>query len=160
MQNAGKSRKPLIIGIIAAVAVLAVVLVLLLTQCTGGQTGETTVPSTTVATDEVPTYELYWNVDRAEFDGKSEAGMSSRMPESDGYFHVRFMKDGEEITLKVADRRVINAIDINSLMGLEFDDDGIVVNVIDIEDMPLVVIIDSEGNNLYESGRKAYLESK
>ena len=29
-----------------------------------------------------------------------------------------------------------------------------------IEDMPLVVIIDSEGNNLYEDGRKAYLESK
>ena len=29
-----------------------------------------------------------------------------------------------------------------------------------VEDMPLVVIIDSEGNNLYEDGRKAYLESK
>ncbi len=29
-----------------------------------------------------------------------------------------------------------------------------------IEDMPLVVIIDSEGNNLYEDGRKAYLASK
>ncbi len=29
-----------------------------------------------------------------------------------------------------------------------------------IEDMPLVVIIDSEGKNLYEDGRKAYLESK
>ena len=29
-----------------------------------------------------------------------------------------------------------------------------------IEDMPLVVIIDSEGNNLYEEGRKAYLASK
>ena len=27
-----------------------------------------------------------------------------------------------------------------------------------VEDMPLVVIIDSEGNNLYEDGRKAYLE--
>jgi len=26
--------------------------------------------------------------------------------------------------------------------------------------MPLVVIIDSEGKNLYEDGRKAYLESK
>ena len=26
-----------------------------------------------------------------------------------------------------------------------------------VEDMPLVVIIDSEGNNLYEEGRKAYL---
>ena len=29
-----------------------------------------------------------------------------------------------------------------------------------IEDMPLVVIIDSEGNNLYEEGRKNYLASK
>ncbi len=29
-----------------------------------------------------------------------------------------------------------------------------------VEDMPLVVIIDSEGNNLYESGRAAYLASK
>ena len=29
-----------------------------------------------------------------------------------------------------------------------------------IEDMPLVVIIDSDGRNLYEEGRKAYLNSK
>ena len=29
-----------------------------------------------------------------------------------------------------------------------------------VEEMPLFVIIDSEGNNLYESGRKAYLEGK
>lgn len=29
-----------------------------------------------------------------------------------------------------------------------------------VEDMPLVVIIDSEGNNLYETGRQAYLDSK
>ena len=28
-----------------------------------------------------------------------------------------------------------------------------------VEELPLVVIIDSEGSNLYESGRKAYLES-
>lgn len=28
-----------------------------------------------------------------------------------------------------------------------------------VEDMPLVVIIDSEGNNLYEEGRKEYLEA-
>lgn len=29
-----------------------------------------------------------------------------------------------------------------------------------VEDMPLVVIIDSKGNNLYETGRKEYLEKK
>ena len=29
-----------------------------------------------------------------------------------------------------------------------------------VEDMPLVVIIDSEGNNLYDEGKAAYLASK
>ena len=29
-----------------------------------------------------------------------------------------------------------------------------------VEDMPLVVIIDSDGNNLYEDGKAAYLASK
>ncbi len=29
-----------------------------------------------------------------------------------------------------------------------------------VEEMPLVVIIDSEGNNLYEDGRRAYLKSR
>ena len=31
---------------------------------------------------------------------------------------------------------------------------------LEVEDFPAIVIIDSEGNNLYESGRKAYLEKK
>jgi len=30
---------------------------------------------------------------------------------------------------------------------------------LEVEDFPVVVIIDSEGNNLYETGREAYLES-
>ena len=30
---------------------------------------------------------------------------------------------------------------------------------LEVEDFPVVVIIDSQGNNLYESGRKEYLES-
>ena len=136
MQKSGSSRKSLIIGIIAAVVVLAAVLALVLTQCTGGQS-ESTTPSTTVATDEVPTYELYWNLDRELYDGKSEAGMSSRMPESDGYFHVRFFKDGEEVTVKVLDRKTINKIDVMTLMGLVFDENGIVVDVLDIKEMPL-----------------------
>ena len=31
---------------------------------------------------------------------------------------------------------------------------------LEVEDFPVIVIIDSEGNNLYESGRKAYLAQK
>ena len=135
MSKAGKSRKPLIIGIVAAVVILAALLALLLTQCIGGQ-GEATVPTTTAPSDEVPSYQLYWNLDRAEYDGKSEAGMSSRMPEADGYFHVRFFCEGEEITLKVADRKLINSIDVQSLMGLELDEEGIVVDVIPLDELP------------------------
>ncbi|MBQ7623903.1 MAG: Fe-S-containing hydro-lyase [Clostridia bacterium] len=33
------------------------------------------------------------------------------------------------------------------------------VRRLEVEDFPVVVIIDSEGNNLYETGRKAYLDS-
>ncbi len=31
---------------------------------------------------------------------------------------------------------------------------------LEVEDFPVVVVIDSQGNNLYETGRKAYLESQ
>ena len=34
------------------------------------------------------------------------------------------------------------------------------VRRLEVEDFPVVVIIDSQGNNLYEQGRKAYLESR
>ena len=30
---------------------------------------------------------------------------------------------------------------------------------LEIEDLPVTVIIDAEGNNLYETGRKAYLDT-
>ena len=30
---------------------------------------------------------------------------------------------------------------------------------LEVEDFPVVVIIDSQGNNLYEAGRKAYLDT-
>lgn len=34
------------------------------------------------------------------------------------------------------------------------------VRRLEVEDFPVVVVIDSEGNNLYETGRQAYLNSK
>ena len=33
------------------------------------------------------------------------------------------------------------------------------IRKLEVEDFPVVVIIDSEGNNLYETGRRAYLDS-
>ena len=154
MSKQEKSRKPLIIGIVAAVVILAALLGLLLTQCVGGGEATQSTPAQTVANlGEAEHYDLYWNLDRALYDGKSEAGMSSRKPESDGFFHVRFFKDGEIIELKVADRKTVNAIEVNDLMGLEFDSNGIIVDIISLDDMPLQQVgwkfyVQSIGGNL------------
>ena len=44
---------------------------------------------------------------------------------------------------------------------IAYDDLGAeAIRRLEVEDFPVVVIIDSEGNNLYETGRKAYLQSK
>lgn len=41
-----------------------------------------------------------------------------------------------------------------------YDDLGAeAIRRLEVEDFPVIVIIDSQGNNLYETGRKAYLES-
>ena len=69
MQKQGKGRKSLIVGIVAAVVILAALLALLLTQFVfGNQDAE---PSTETTSEAVPTYDLYWNLDRAEYAGKS-----------------------------------------------------------------------------------------
>lgn len=43
---------------------------------------------------------------------------------------------------------------------IAYDDLGAeAVRRLEVEDFPVVVVIDSEGNNLYQTGREAYLES-
>ena len=134
MKDQKNSKKALLFGILGTVVILAAVLGLMLMGCTPEQATE---PAATTTVAEASTYELYWNLDRAEYEGKSEAGMSSRMPESDGYFHIRMFKDGEIVTLKTDDRKVVNNLDTQSLVGLEFDDEGLIKAVIDRDDLPL-----------------------
>ena len=44
---------------------------------------------------------------------------------------------------------------------IAYDDLGAeAIRRLEVENFPVIVIIDSEGNNLYETGRKAYLDSK
>ena len=46
-----------------------------------------------------------------------------------------------------------------ALLAIAYEDLGAeALRKLYVEDMPLVVIIDSEGNNLYEEGRKEYLD--
>ena len=125
--------------LVAVIAALAAVLMamLMLAGCNGEPAAVTTgTPETTVAASD-SAYTLYWNPDRAEYDGKSEGGMSSREPESDGLFHIRMLCDGQELILKTDDRRIVNKIDTEDLMGLEFGEDGMITAVLGLEEMPL-----------------------
>ena len=50
---------------------------------------------------------------------------------------------------------------IKSAEVIAYDDLGAeAIRRMEVEDFPVVVIIDSEGNNLYETGREAYLASQ
>lgn len=129
----GKSRKILIIGLIALVVVLALVLALVLTMCSGPQ--DTPNDDTNGAGME---YTLFWNVDRKNFIDNSPqgTGMTTREPDPDtGYYHVLFSTGGRQVQRRVAERRVVNKIDSMDLMGLVFDDKGIIVGVQDVEEI-------------------------
>ena len=97
----------------------------------------TTVPETTAPPEPVLAEGVYWNLDRQEYAGKSEAGMSSRTPGEDGLYRVRFFCHGEVVEMSVADKRVINNLDNRDLMGLLLDEAGVVVGVMPLDDMAL-----------------------
>jgi len=146
--------------LLAAVVVLT--MVLCLAGCNNEQAeGETTAPTTSVG-GETEQIDLYWNMDRALYDGKSEAGMSSREPGEDGYFHVRFFKDGEIVELRVADRKTVNAMEVQDIMGLEFDEDGVVIGIIPVDDLPIEKLawqfyVQSAGGKLIKANSSASL---
>lgn len=144
MEKQGKSRKGLVIGIIVAVVVLAMLAVAgwFLFLRPNGDPGETTAPSTEGTTAPVElTYELYWNVDRKDYVATGEdAGLTLREPKEDGYYHVIFAKDGEQIELPVIDRRTLLKVDSTDMMQLVFDENGVIIDVIFTADLPLEVI--------------------
>lgn len=100
----------------------------------------TTVPETTAPPEPVLAEGVFWNLDRQEYAGKSEAGMSSRTPGEDGLYRVRFFRKGEVLELTVANKQVINKVDANDLMGLQLDENGVVVGVVRLDDMPVETV--------------------
>ena len=104
--------------------------------------------------------DLYWNVDRLAFtDGG--VGMSTREPESDGTYTIRFAYNGEIVEYGIADKRLVNAIDTMDVVGLIKDESG---NVIDAVDPASITVhrIDSEEEEVYYDlcGRRVLNPSK
>ena len=78
--------------------------------------------------------DLYWNLDKAVYTENSESGLSTREPGEDGVFRVRFAYNGQQVELPIVDKQLVNYIDTFDVMGLVFDADGVVVDVLDPED--------------------------
>ena len=142
----GKKKLGLWIGIGAAVAAAGITLAILIPNLAKQKPAETPGTSTedVVSSTETPETkanpiadgtdydgDLYWNVDRLEFAGKSETGMSSRTVEKeDGYYHLTFAVNGRQVERRCKDKRIVNIIDTQDLIGLTFDESGIIDGVI------------------------------
>ena len=98
---------------------------------------------------------LYWNVERNEYKGKGPDGDTGRMARSDGYYYIRFAVGGEQKDFAVAERTLVQKIDQLDVMGLEFDENGIVVGVKNINECTgglvasKLFVVSVEGNTLY-----------
>jgi len=115
------------------------------------QNPDATNPSTTAPTQTNPTvtdptvtqptqptepevnpdeYILFWNVDRAMYEGKGADGVSTgRVPGTDNYIRVRFAVDGKLGEYKVATKEVANTIDSMDLMTVKTDKNGVITEV-------------------------------
>ena len=127
MQTSKKSKKWLwiAIAIVAVLAVVGVVLGIVLSGSSDGPEGEQG------GTPKGGRAELYWNIDRSLYNDPT-TGMSAREPEADGSYAVTFAHEGEQVTYNISDKRLVNYIDTTDAVGLVFDDDGNVVDAVDV----------------------------
>ena len=99
------------------------------------QTGSTESVDETDEPIEDAEIQLFWNVERLQYAGRSEAGTSSRTPDKqDGYYHLLFSVNGRQVSRRCADKKLVNRIDNYDLLGLVFDEKGLIVGIRTIEE--------------------------
>jgi len=120
------------------VSALALLLVLCMAvSLFAGCNSEPANPSTeaTQATEEtkpsepanLDNYVVYWNKDRAQYEGKAEDGMSTgRATESDGFVHIDLVSGGKVTNFRVKSKRIATTLDSMDLFVIEQDSDGVI----------------------------------
>lgn len=101
-------------------------------------------PEQPLVQQDVISSPLYWNVDQKKFIDNSETGLSAREPAADGAYYIRFLVDGRLEEYKITDAKLVNYIDTMPVMGLQFDENGDVIDVISVKDLAQEV-----GRDLY-----------
>ena len=67
-----------------------------------------------------PNVPMYWNVDKTQYwDSKNE--VSTRVPGADGYYQILFAVNGEQVTLRTDNKKIVDNIDGRTCMGLAVD---------------------------------------
>lgn len=118
--------------VIAAVLLLAaggVALALL----GGGQNVDTPPATDPVVTG--PRANLYWNIDREFYTANSQTGLSTREADADGKFKMKFAYNGEIVELVIVDKKLVNIIDTQDVVGLTFDENGVVIGQINVREL-------------------------
>lgn len=111
---------------------LALICVLLVTVCLAGCQQNQQEPAETQPT-EPPVMEAYYNVEGATYNTN---GVSSRPAQADGTYKVKFAYRGRTLTKTIkADAALINQIDSMNILGLVFDEQGVVTGVKTVEEM-------------------------
>jgi len=134
MKNESTGKKSLLwlwitIGVVVLLAIAGVVAYFVFFGNNGGTGSEQTAP-----TEKKVESDLYWNIDRKEMI-EVTSGLSMREPAEDGIYYIRFAVGGEVVELPCADKKLVNRIDLEDLVCLEFDADGIIINMIDPEEL-------------------------
>lgn len=83
--------------------------------------------------DRQPEADVYWRVDKM-YDSTNK--VSTRVPDEDGVYHIKFAIDGKHVELKTKDKALVDDIDTkgaayNAPKGLVVDNDGFIVKQVD-----------------------------
>ena len=75
--------------------------------------------------------QVYWNVEKFLYSSVDVL----RYPREDGNYYVRLATDGQQIDVPVAESLTADFMDTLEVMGLEFDENGVVTRVLRVEEM-------------------------
>lgn len=139
MMKAEKQKKTwlwVIAAVVAALAAVGVCLALFLRPAEQPQGSAQQQQQQPEGSEAEVTSKLYWNLDGQHFTEISEFdGLTARQPGEDGVYSIRFLCDGQIVEHKTVDKQLVNFIDSMNLMGLVFDNDGMIVDAIKAKDI-------------------------
>ena len=130
MKKETTTKSKLWIWIVAAAVLLLAVVGVVLALVLGGQNNGPAVDPVTG-----PRPELYWNLDREFYTANSQTGLSTREADANGQFKMRFAYNGEVVELVIIDKKLVNIIDTQDVLGLTFDENGVVIGQTNVREL-------------------------